>query len=76
MWLGRGRDLTTLYEALKRSYHVPSDATPQQLPLGWWTKRIDVAMRESGITPVFYTGGGRIVATAAAKLTPVTLARR
>lgn len=48
LWLGRGKDVATLYEALRRSHNVSSDAT---LPLGWWTKRIDVAMRDSTDDP-------------------------
>lgn len=45
--LGRGKFLASLYEGLKRSHRPSIDSATGELPLGWWTKRLDVAMRDS-----------------------------
>lgn len=43
----RGKYLASLYEGLKRSHRPLIDSATGELPLGWWTKRLDVAMRDS-----------------------------
>jgi hypothetical protein len=39
--------LASLYEGLERSHRQLVDSATGELPLGWWTKRLDVAMRDS-----------------------------
>ncbi|KAF5379700.1 hypothetical protein D9615_005734 [Tricholomella constricta] len=49
IYLGRGKSLRPLRDALMRSQqdeHVPDE----DHPLGWWTKRLDLALRDMSIT--------------------------
>lgn len=45
--LGRGKSLASLHKGLQRSHRSSIDSDTGELPLGWWTKRLDVAMRDS-----------------------------
>lgn len=47
VFLGRGKSLASLCEGLKRSHRPLIESVTGELPLGWWTKRLDVAMRDS-----------------------------
>ncbi|KAF8071590.1 hypothetical protein FPV67DRAFT_883111 [Lyophyllum atratum] len=51
IYLGRGRSIRALRDALNRSRH-----SGETCPYGWWTKRLDLAMRDmtTGAVPVTY----------------------
>jgi hypothetical protein len=46
--IGRGRTLSSLCSALVDSRRKTNHSSPDHHPLGWYTKRLDVAMRDQG----------------------------